>query len=299
MGEERGIKKDRVIALLEGLLVTFLWSTSYVLVKIGLQDLPPLTFAGYRYMIASLVLLTVLLVRQPRGRFTKQKDLPKLLLLGISGYTVAQGLQFVGLHFLPAVTVSFLLNFTPVLVLLFSIVLRRLFPTSLQLVGMILSLCGAYVFFLGPTSGTEFFGVPITLLSGAGWAIYLISTHKVMREERHDPFPFTAFSMFFGAVPLLILAFLIDGFLRISLQEWAIILWLSLVNTALAFILWNRVLKKIRAFELSVLQNTMLIQIALLASIFLGEELTTIKIVSLIMVFTGVLLVQIVKPKSP
>ena len=38
--------------MLQALLVTFLWSTSWVLIKIGFADIPPLTFAGLRYTLA-------------------------------------------------------------------------------------------------------------------------------------------------------------------------------------------------------------------------------------------------------
>jgi len=39
------------------LFVTFLWSTSFVIIKIGLAEIPPLTFAGLRYTIAFICLL--------------------------------------------------------------------------------------------------------------------------------------------------------------------------------------------------------------------------------------------------
>jgi drug/metabolite transporter (DMT)-like permease len=51
----------RFRAILQALLVTFLWSTSWVLIKFALNDIPPLTFAGLRYTIAFLVLLPGLL----------------------------------------------------------------------------------------------------------------------------------------------------------------------------------------------------------------------------------------------
>jgi len=52
-------------AIFHALLVTFLWSTSWILIKIGLQNrLPPLTFAGFRYTLASLVLAPCCDVRQ-------------------------------------------------------------------------------------------------------------------------------------------------------------------------------------------------------------------------------------------
>jgi drug/metabolite transporter (DMT)-like permease len=44
-------------AVLQALLVTLLWSTSWVLVKFGLADIPALTFAGLRYTVAFLCLL--------------------------------------------------------------------------------------------------------------------------------------------------------------------------------------------------------------------------------------------------
>lgn len=291
-----GVNREYLIALLMGLLVTFLWSTSYVLVKIGLHELPPLTFAAYRYMIASTALFILTLLKGGLGA-TAKRDLPKFVFLGITGYSVAQGLQYLGLYYLPAVSVTFLLNFTPVWVLLLTLIFFHEFPVPYQLGGMMLTLFGAYLFFLAPLSGTELRGIVITLLSGLGWATYMVSIREFLKRYKFKPLTLTSFSMFFGAIPLLVLALLIESPVEISLSKWAIILWLSLVNTAFAFVLWNHVLEKIRAFELSILQNTMLIQIGILAFTFLGEDLTAIKIIAMAIVFIGVLVVQLVKPK--
>ncbi|MCA9978373.1 MAG: EamA family transporter, partial [Anaerolineales bacterium] len=51
-------------AVLTALFVTFLWSTSWVLIKIGLQNIPALTFAGLRYFLAFLLLLPLLYTRR-------------------------------------------------------------------------------------------------------------------------------------------------------------------------------------------------------------------------------------------
>jgi drug/metabolite transporter (DMT)-like permease len=64
------------------------------------------------------------------------------------------------------------------------------------------------------------------------------------------------------------------------------------VNTAFAFYLWNQTLKVLRAFELSILQNTMLIQVAVLAWIFLGERVTNEMAFGMVLVLLGVALVQ-------
>ena len=50
-------------AVLEALFVTFLWSSSYVFIKVGLADTPALTFAGLRYALAAVVLLPLFVRR--------------------------------------------------------------------------------------------------------------------------------------------------------------------------------------------------------------------------------------------
>jgi len=278
--------------------VTFLWSTSYVLIKIGLRGIPPLTFAAYRYMMASAVLFAFSLSSVSGKLVVRKRQMPKFLLLGAAGYAVAQGLQYVGLFYLPAVAVTFLLNFTPVLVLLLGLIFLREFPTLLQLVGMALALLGAYFFFSSSISGVELTGIVITLLSGLGWAVYMVGSRQVLTKGGLKPFNLTFFPMVFGAILLLVAAMLVEQPPTMTAHGWIITLWLSLVNTALAFLLWNHALERVEAFKLSILQNTMLIQIAILAWLFLGEELTLMKLVAMGMVFIGVLLVQVTRKKT-
>jgi drug/metabolite transporter (DMT)-like permease len=248
-------------------------------------------------MISSIILLTFVFLRQREIPVHVWKDLPTLFFLGISGYAVAQGLQYVGLAYLPAVTVTFLLNFTPVIVLFFGLVFLHETPTLLQLGGLLLALFGAYLFLSAPLSGVEVFGMLMTLLSGIGWAAYMVASRRLLQRDRLTPLNLTASSMLFGAMALLLASVLTEGFVSISLHEVAIILWLSLVNTAFAFVLWNHALRRMKAFELAILQNTMLIQIGILAWTFLGEELSTLKITAMGIVFVGIIIVQIGKVK--
>ena len=86
-------------AVLQALFVTFLWSTSWVLIKIGLEDIPPLTFAGLRYGLAFLCLLPFFW-RGGGAAEVRQLDRPgwlRLVALGVIYYAVTQGTQFVGL----------------------------------------------------------------------------------------------------------------------------------------------------------------------------------------------------------
>ena len=76
-------------------------------------------------------------------------------------------------------------------------------------------------------------------------------------------------------------------------QDWAIIAWLAVVNTAFAFTLWNHTLRTLSAVESSVINSLMLPQIAIMAFVFLDETLNTKEILGLILVGIGVLIVQL------
>jgi drug/metabolite transporter (DMT)-like permease len=289
------LTRDHLIGILEAYLVTFLWSSSYIFVKVGLGQTSPLTLVALRYVVASIIIVPIALLRGETSMVRDGKGVLKMVFLGLSGYTVAQGLQCLGLFYLPAVSVTFILNFTPVIVLILGVVFLGEYPTRLQLGGMALVLLGAYLFFRAPLSGYGLMGVVITLLSGVGWGAYLVASRLLFVREEINPLGLTAFSMGSGTAVLAAAAFAVEGLSSVSLTGWGIILWLGVVNTALAFLLWNHALRRLEAFEISVLQNTMLVQIAILSWIFLGERLTPMKLVSMTLVFVGALIVQLRK----
>jgi drug/metabolite transporter (DMT)-like permease len=284
-----------MLALAEAFLVTFLWSTSYILIKIGVEEINPLAFASYRYIIASIVLLVPTLgIHRKKIMNVGLRQASIFLVLGFTGYFVAQGLQFVGLYYLSPITVSFILNLTPVFVLVFSVLFIGEKPSASQLLGIILSMLGIVVFFYGSFQMlVEIMGVFATLLSGLGWAAYMVLTRHYIRKNRENVMVFTACSMLLGSLMLLGTTTLTGNIISVSANGWVIIFWLSMVNTALAFVLWNHALKTLKVYEQSVLQNTMLIQITLLSVAFLQEQLMLQKIFGMIMVFVGVLIVQL------
>ena len=287
--------RDRLLGVLEALLVTFLWSSSYVLVKIGLDQIqiPPLTLVALRYAVASAVLIPLAIRRRSFTMLGDSRTLRRIGFLGLTGYAVAQGLQCLGLFYLPAVSVTFILNFTPVFVLAMGVFALGEQPTKAQLGGMGLVLVGAYLFFNDPLSGSSPVGILITLFSGLGWAAYMVYSRYTFVREEFDLLGLTAFSMGAGTLILVAAALVFEGVSSVPPSGWGIIAWLGVVNTALAFFLWNHALQRLEAFETSILQNTMLIQIAVLSWVFLGERLTGMKLVAMAMVFLGVLTVQL------
>jgi drug/metabolite transporter (DMT)-like permease len=287
---------SRLRAALQALLVTFLWATSWVLIKIGLHDIPALTFAGLRYGLAFLCLLPFALrpAHLATMRRLSKRQWGRLIVLGLLFYAVTQGAQFLGLAYLPAVTVSLLLNFTTIVVALMGLVLLAERPTALQWGGAGLSIVGI-VIYLYPISlpASQVIGLSVMgagVLANAGSSIL---GRRVNREDDLSPLIVTTVSMGIGAAVLLVTGSLTQGLPPLSPINWAFIGWLAVVNTAFAFTLWNHTLRTLAAMESSVINSTMLIQIAVLAWLFLGEPLTAQKITGMTLAGLGALIVQL------
>ncbi len=283
-------------AVCQALFVTFLWSLSWVLIKVGLRDVPALTFAGLRYSLAFLCLLPLFLKFGGLAALKRlsRRDWLGLTSLGLIYYAITQGAQFLGLAYLPAVTVSLLLNLTAPLVALLGIFLLAEKPSGGQWAGMVLCLAGIGIYFNGALpDGSQLTGLLIMLVGLAANALSAILGRSLNRQDKSSPLTITTISMGLGGVVLLIAGLGSQPFPALTPGSWAIVGWLALVNTAFTFTLWNSTLRTLSAMESSLINNTMLVQIALLAWLFLGEEIGELKIVGLVMVGLGVLVVQL------
>lgn len=288
-------------AVLQAFFVTLLWSSSWVLIKIGLADIPALTFAGLRYTLAFLALTPFLLRRGDLEAVRKlsQRDWTLLVVLGLLFYTLTQGAQFVGLFYLPAVTVSLLLNFTAVLITILGIFFLAEVPNLRQWIGVILAALGGILYFYPVTlASAQLIGlivVIIAVLANSGSAVL---GRYVNRRGNINALTVTVVSMGIGSIILLISGLYFQGLSTLSLASWGIIVWLAIVNTAAAFTLWNHTLRTLSAMESGVINNTMLIQIAILAWVFLGERLNGQEVVGLIIAAVGTLMVQVKQRNS-
>jgi drug/metabolite transporter (DMT)-like permease len=284
-------------AVLQALLVTFLWSTSWVLIKIGLDEIPALTFAGLRYVLACACLVPFAVLRGRVRRELRALTAPawrRLLALGLTLYALTQGAQFLSLAYLPAQTTSLLWSFSTVVVAFAGILLLAERPTGRQWSGVGLYLAGATIF-LYPAAfpGAQMLGVVIAVagvLANAGAAVI---GRAVNRHATLSPLTVTVVSMGVGSAVLLAAGVAVQGLPSLSSTGWLIIAWLAVVNTALAFTLWNLTQRTLSATESSIVNSTMLIQIAVLAWLFLGEPLGAKEITGLSLAALGVLLVQL------
>ncbi|WP_224333133.1 DMT family transporter [Haloprofundus halobius] len=286
-------RSPHAVAVAEALFVTVLWSSSYVLIRTGLDAIPALTFAGLRYALAATLLWPLLLGREGLSsiRGLSRREWTVLGSLGLTMYAMTQGAQFVALASLRAATVSLALTLTPVAVAAAGIVALGERPTVRQWVGIAVLLVGVGLY-LGPVAPSgDRVGLAAAAVALGGNATAALLGRAVNRGGP-SPLAVTTLSMSLGGGLLLAVGASVQGVPALSTESWLVVGWLAVVNTAFAFTLWNRTLRTLSAVESSVINNTMLVQVALLGWLFLDEPLSPTAWFGLLVAALGALVVQ-------
>ena len=133
-------------AYLAWITICIVWGTTYLAIRIGVSDLPPMLFAGLRWIIAGFM-FTILL--NLRGyRFPKIQELKHLAIVGIALLGVANGLVVVAEQWLPSGLTALILSTLPFWV----VGLESLLPKGPKLnwfiiSGLLLGISGVFLIF--------------------------------------------------------------------------------------------------------------------------------------------------------
>lgn len=299
IGTPQDSRRTKIIAVVQGLFVTVLWSSSFVIVKFGLEEIPPLTFAGLRYSFASLILL-VLIFSQPKMRATlkgkTRRWWERLFIYGVVYIAATQGSQFLGLAYLPAITFSLILNMTPIIVLLLAVPWLGERPSAVETGLIILGIFGVLLYFY-PLDfvGVSIIGLIVGVISLLANSFSSILGRAINRARDTPALVITGIMMSIGSVFLMLFGLITEPLTPLSITSWFYILWLAVVNTALAFTIWNRAMRVLRAIDMTLINSTMMPQIVILSIFFLGEYPNYLDWIGVILLAVSVAAVQILQ----
>ena len=287
------LRSGRGTAILEMLLVTVIWASSFVFVKMILSNLGPLTIAGLRYFLAFLILLPFMINKRRAIRNISPRTWFHLILTGLSAYTAGNGALFWGLKYLPATTTSFLMGLSPLLILFGGLIFLKEVPSWLQIVGVMIALAGNALFFSSGLQPGEPLGIAIVAFGLLGFSAFGVLGRGMARDNRVNTIHLTGFPLGIGGGLLLLIALPLEGRPIFDQKALLIILWLAIINTAIAYILYNHALKRITALEVNVFLNLSPLGTATLAWFLLGESLSCKELFGVVIVIIGVTLVQV------
>lgn len=281
--------KPHLLPSLEALLVSLIWASSFVFVKMSLPELGPLTIGGLRYFLGFACLLPFL--RRNPFSLTRAQWL-RMGLLGLSAYTVGNGALFYALQYLPATTISFLMSLVTLFTLLGGMFWLKEIPTRLQAAGAAVALGGMALFFSPGLKPGEPLGLLAYAVALTGFVFFALAGRSLARLNSVDTLTLTALPLAIGGGLLLAFALPLEGIPSAPPTTWGLILWLAAVNTALGYILYNHALKTLTAFEMNVLLNLSPLWTALIGWLLLGESLVPLQWAGILAVMAGVLMVQ-------
>lgn len=276
------------------LLVAFVWGATFVVVQKAIDILPPHSFNGVRFTIASFSLLIVMLFIDRNSMKTlNKKGWVAGIILGFflfSGYAF----QTIGLLYTSASKAGFITGLSVVLVPIFSIVILKIVPKIPTVVGVLLAAFGLYLLTMVENSGFQF-GDFLVLFCAIFFALQIIFTGKFALLYQALPLAWIQISVV--AVLSLISAFIFEDITYIINPKIIfasdVIIALSITAifaTALAFFAQTYYQKFITPTRVAIIFAMEPVFAALTSYIVLNERLGVSETLGGLMIFIGMIL---------
>lgn len=250
-----------------------LWGLGFAFGKAALATMPVGAMLSFRFVIATLVLLPVLLFR---SRFRiKKGDVRWFVLAALLFVPVQFLVQFEGLARTSVSHASLMIATVPALLAIASCLLGRQWPTRTTATAVIASVAGALLVTATPSRNAHFAGdilVLVSLLAAIAWII--ITQHRL---PNYEPVATTAVLIAIGTAGLLAVQLIThphDLVRPYPVQAWVATAAAGILSTSAATILWNIGLRTIRAAEAGVFVNLEPVVGTICGALFFGDALT-------------------------
>jgi drug/metabolite transporter (DMT)-like permease len=303
-----------------GILAAAIWGGMYVVSDVVLRVIPPFTLLSIRLIVGAWI-VGISLTAQGK-LIIPRADVMKLLGVGIVGFGISLGAQFVGTHLATAINGAVVTSASPAFILLFAWLILREPLTPIRVVAVLLASVGvAAVLDLSQLdlSSSTFAGNIALTIAALTWALYSVLVRLVSKN-----YPTMTIS-FYALVGGMLLSFpatalelrskaevevasrLLLGIFKFPIGNVPVIgeitfgvilgiLYLGVISTALAMVLWNRAFALVEASIASLFFFAQPLVGVLLATALLNQPLTNGLIIGAVLIVSGVLLSMIPTP---
>jgi drug/metabolite transporter (DMT)-like permease len=269
-------RRARALGALIALMIV--WGSTFVVTKAAVGEVPPLTLAAIRFVIAALVLVPIALARGGSGRLPRPLPLASLAVMGVTGialFTVAFNYALV---YGSAAQGALVFALVPAGVAIAAVVALRERPSRRRMAGIALSIAGvAAIVAVGKpdfSSPSPLLGALCMLGTVVAWAVYTVVAKRLAAA---DDVVVIAWATVLGAAMLLPLAAMelaSSPWPRPSWQAWVGIAFLGVLASALAYVVYSYVLRELEASLIAAYLNLDPVIGVATAVVFLGETLT-------------------------
>lgn len=289
-------------ARLVWLILCGIWGSTWLFIKLGLEDLPPLTFAGIRFVISCAILFPLVWVRHlalPKAR----SDWFLVVGTGVMSFSLNYGLVFWAEQYITSGLAALLQAMLPA----FGLILAHIHVpaermTWVKIAGVVLGVFGVGVVFSNQLaiSGRLALAGCVAMVLSAFFAAYsnvLVKTHG----KNLNPAVLAAFQMLFGLVPLLLYGLAFEGNpLRLRWTPLALVclMYLAVVGTVIAFLMYYWLIQNMDVTKTMLISLVTPVVAVILGMLVLDEQLSWRTLVGGAMIMAGIGFIVVRKPRT-
>jgi drug/metabolite transporter (DMT)-like permease len=282
--------KTKVVIWL--IVVCLIWGSTWLVIKLGLATMPPLLAAGLRFLLASLILLGMLVIRKeelPRGKAFRML----VVVMGLTAFSVPYALVYWGQRLIPSALASILFASYPFFVAIFShVFLPSERMNWLKVIGVVLGFTGVYVIFssqIAIDATIAVGGMAAIVMSAfiqAGSLVYLKK-----HGETYSPISVNFVSMSIGALILLVASVATESYVTVSFTGQVLfsIIFLAVFGNVVAFVSYFWLVKHVETVLLSMTSFVTPIIAVALGALVLSETLSPRMFSGATLVLCGIL----------
>lgn len=275
-GARGGRTARRSVTVFLFLALGLIWGSTWTFIKVGLADLPPFGFAGLRFVLAAIPIWVLLFAKRPKGPASRA-DWILVAGTGFLSISASYGLVFWGEQHITSGLTAILFTSYGLFGLLFAHAFLPAEPLRPRKVfGVLLGIGGIALIFadqVGFRGPMALWGSLAVLLAAV---IQAFSGVMIKGRGGHlDPTVVTGWQMLVGAVPLVLAGLLLEGNpLRFRWTPMALfsLVYLALVGSSLAFVLWYALLKRVEVVKAQTIPLINTLVAVALGAMFLGER---------------------------
>lgn len=284
------------------LLLCLIWGSTWLFIKLGLNDLPPITFASIRFVIACAILFAIIKARGlslPRTR----ADWTLLAVTGVLSFSLNYGLVFWGEQYISSGLAALLQATIPA----FGLVIAHFYlpdeqMTPVKILGVLMGVAGVGVVFSNQLSvaGPRALAGCGALVFGSACAAYANVLVKA-RGAKLDPAVLAGGQMFFGLIPLLSIGIPLEGNpFKFHWTRMAIIalFYLAIVGSVLAFLSYYWLVQHMDVTKTMLIALVTPVIAVALGVIVLHEELNWRTFAGGAMIMSGIGLIVLLKGRG-
>jgi len=247
------LNRERSVHLALACFVVVLWGVSFAVTRVAVREIPPMTLALFRFVLASLTLWPFVRARCGSVSLARADRWPALG-LGVVGVTLYFAFENCGLKHTTASHGALIVSTIPLLTVLVESVRDRTLPSARVVLGLAAGLAGVALIVGRPEGEASRFGDALMFGASFCWVGYTFLVKRL--ADRYPSLWITQAAMVAGAATLLPLALI--EWLRTPLAPpsgaaWFGVVFLGVLCSAVAYLLWNAALRVIGASSVNIL----------------------------------------------